>query len=196
MYRQVLLDPTQRNFQRILWKESLTAEVEEYILNTVTYGLAPSLFNAIRCLHQLAKDYQDEHLVISSIILRDFYVDDLLTGGENLEEVKSIKNIISKILESGCFELRKWKSNCSSLIKNEISSEFEHAIGEEVKALGLFWNPTADLLKYKLNKEGFSPRVTKRNILSIISQIYDPLGLIGPISVKAKIILQELWKLD
>ena len=36
MYRQVLLDRNQRNFQKIIWKTSLTEEADEYMLNTVT----------------------------------------------------------------------------------------------------------------------------------------------------------------
>ena len=36
--------------------------------------------------------------------------------------------------------------------------------------------------------------VTKRTILKYSSQIYDPLGLLSPITVSAKILLQELWK--
>jgi hypothetical protein len=37
--------------------------------------------------------------------------------------------------------------------------------------------------------------ITKRTILSTISKLFDPLGLIGPIITKAKILLQKLWLL-
>lgn len=37
--------------------------------------------------------------------------------------------------------------------------------------------------------------ITKRTILSVITQIFDPLGLIGPVIIKAKILLQSLWQL-
>lgn len=40
--------------------------------------------------------------------------------------------------------------------------------------------------------------ITKREILLTISKLFDPLGLLSPIMVKAKIIIQKLWsvKLD
>lgn len=38
-------------------------------------------------------------------------------------------------------------------------------------------------------------RMTKRNIVSEISRLFDPLGLVGPVIVKAKIFIQQLWKL-
>ncbi|GFY19430.1 uncharacterized protein TNCV_4128171 [Trichonephila clavipes] len=36
---------------------------------------------------------------------------------------------------------------------------------------------------------------SKRDVLSEIARFYDPLGLIGPIVTKAKIFIQELWKI-
>ena len=36
--------------------------------------------------------------------------------------------------------------------------------------------------------------ITKRVILRIPSSIYDLIGLLGPITIKAKILTQELWK--
>jgi len=36
--------------------------------------------------------------------------------------------------------------------------------------------------------------MSKRKVLSTIATIYDPLGLIGPVIVTAKIIMQRLWQ--
>jgi hypothetical protein len=38
-------------------------------------------------------------------------------------------------------------------------------------------------------------RVTKRSISSVIARIYDPLGLLAPVIVRAKILLQRVWAL-
>lgn len=37
---------------------------------------------------------------------------------------------------------------------------------------------------------------TKREVLSTISRIFDPLGLIGPILTRAKLIMQKTWASD
>ena len=42
-------------------------------------------------------------------------------------------------------------------------------------------------------KERFPAKLTKRMILSQINSIYDPLGLAGPFTVRAKIMMRKLW---
>ena len=51
-----------------------------------------------------------------------------------------------------------------------------------------------DELKYSV-REPLQERSTKRTILSKIVQIFDPLGLVGPAVVRAKIILERIWQL-
>jgi hypothetical protein len=61
------------------------------------------------------------------------------------------------------------------------------------KTLGLLWDSKNDLLKYDAKPIDQKSRVTKRSVLSIIAQIFDPLGIIGAVITRAKIILQKLW---
>ena len=44
MYRQVLVQEDDRDFQRILWRFSLEQPVEDYRLNTVTYSQICALY--------------------------------------------------------------------------------------------------------------------------------------------------------
>lgn len=61
-----------------------------------------------------------------------------------------------------------------------------------IKALGLSWNPLRD--SFSFNFQLSNPmEVTKRSVLSVISRIFDPLGLIAPVVISAKIFLQQLW---
>lgn len=50
MYRQIEVQPQDRDLQRILWREDPSLELTEYQLNMVTYGLACAPFLAIRTL--------------------------------------------------------------------------------------------------------------------------------------------------
>ncbi|XP_011878133.1 PREDICTED: uncharacterized protein LOC105567678, partial [Vollenhovia emeryi] len=60
-------------------------EIDTYELQTVTYGEACSAFLATRALHQAALDLQQRYPEAAEIIIRDFYVDDLLTGDNDIE---------------------------------------------------------------------------------------------------------------
>jgi hypothetical protein len=54
MYRQILIDPAHRNYQRILWRDSPEKELSHYQLNTVTYGTVSAPYQATRCLQELS----------------------------------------------------------------------------------------------------------------------------------------------
>ena len=77
MYRQVLIAPSQRCFQRILWRETPTDELLTYELNTVTYGTVSAPYLAVRCLHYLADENIIQYPTEARIIKREIYIDDL-----------------------------------------------------------------------------------------------------------------------
>lgn len=63
-----------------------------------------------------------------------------------------------------------------------------------VKTLGLQWEPQTDCYHFNTPRWTESDTVTKRTVLSYIAKLWDPLGLIGPVIVQAKLFVQELWK--
>jgi len=111
MYRQVLVDPSQTALQRIFWRNSLDEPIRTFELLTVTYGTASASFLAIRALRKLAEEHSEQYPLASKIALRDFYVDDLVSGADTVQEALQIKSELIQLLQSGKFELRKWASN-------------------------------------------------------------------------------------
>ena len=134
----------------------------------------------------------------------------MLDGFEFYEKAKSR-------MSDGSFNLRKWTSNFSELMKliNEsegscevparsvleedetyatsMSRPCETAKGEdEHKTLGVIWDHREDTLIMRLSTlcdRALKLPATKRNILSINASIYDPLGLISPVLISRKILL-------
>lgn len=119
MYRQIRVIPEQCTLQRILWRLAPEQEVQTYELQTVTYGKACSAFLAIRSLHQAAISLQLQFPEAAEIIKRDFYVDDLLSGANDIKNLLRIKEEITQILRSARFNLHKWKSNHSSITQSD-----------------------------------------------------------------------------
>ncbi|XP_055528038.1 uncharacterized protein LOC129720575 [Wyeomyia smithii] len=75
-------------------------------------------------------------------------------------------------------------------------STIEFAPHETIKALGINWEPNEDFLRFDSQVPPSDHVLTKRSILSTIAKLFDPLGLIAPVVVRAKIVMQELWLLS
>lgn len=194
MYRQIKISTDDQSYHRIMWRFSKSEPIQEYQLTTVTYGTASAPYLAIKTLQQLAEDEKAKYPAASKIAKRDFYVDDLLTGAESQKEAKELQKEITSLMKSGGFNIRKWTSNVPRMDQLKITQSIQ--LGEKNegtrKTLGVHWCPTEDVLTYKA-KISNSKKATKRNILSEIARIFDPLGILAPIVIKAKILMQELW---
>lgn len=62
-------------------------------------------------MQQLASKAENHYSHASRTVLRDLYVDDILTGVDNIMEAKQLINELLKLLQLGQFELHKWRSN-------------------------------------------------------------------------------------
>lgn len=198
MYRQVQIAEHQRDLQRIIWRTSPDQPISHFKLNTVTYGTAPASFLAIRCLHQLALENNHKFPDACDAIQRDFYVDDLITGSDTISGIKQLKSDISSILQGAGFNLRKWMSNCNDKIfdcPGDSNSDYFITDSNISKTLGIYWRANTDILQYSITLKRSNDKVSKREILSAIAQIFDPLGLISPCVINVKIMLQKLWLL-
>lgn len=199
MYRCVRISNDDSFLQCILWRDSPHEEVKTFKLDTVTYGTKPASFLAIRSMHQLAVEEKPAYPIGSQVVLSDFYVDDLLTGGNTLSDAQEIIRQVSGLLAKGKFKIRKWCSNRAAAL-NEVPTEDKGTFlkfnddSDITKTLGLAWNPASDELLFSFSPNQVPAIPTKRSVLSTIARFYDPLGLIGPVITKSKIFLQQLWK--
>ncbi|XP_018399671.1 PREDICTED: uncharacterized protein LOC108777321 [Cyphomyrmex costatus] len=90
MYRQILVHPDDRDLQRVLWRPERNAAIEEYQLNTVTYGLACAPYLAMRALRQLAEDEALQFPRGAATLKQDVYVDDILSGAPTTTDALEI----------------------------------------------------------------------------------------------------------
>lgn len=84
--------------QRILWRKSSKDKLEEYRLTTVTYGTASAPYLAIKALRSLAKNESKNMPDVVQVLLNDFYVDDLLTGGNSHEVLLATRDRLIFVL--------------------------------------------------------------------------------------------------
>ncbi|XP_054723952.1 uncharacterized protein LOC129234086, partial [Uloborus diversus] len=199
MFRQIRVHPDDTDWQRILWRNSPDDSITEYRLVTVTYGTSCAPFLATRTLHQLALDEQESYPVASSATIRNFYVDDLLSGASTREEAVQLVIELQEMMRKGGFNLRKWHSNDPSIFRDtSVDVQENDAVqfedDNDCKVLGIEWSPKLDVFKFSIAPVDIKFTYTKREVLSQIARVFDPLGLLSPCVTFMKILLQELWQ--
>ncbi|XP_063989936.1 uncharacterized protein LOC135169130 [Diachasmimorpha longicaudata] len=197
MFRQINVHQGDWDLQRILWKDE-EGKIITYQLTTVTYGQTCAPWLALRVLQQLVEDEGHQYPLAAVSLTKVRYVDDIYGGADSEEWLKELINQLINLCMAGGMPLQKWISNQQGILQDlQLSTKSTSAVEFEdktVKVLGLCWNPHSDSFIYKSRKPS-TEQINKRTILSEIAQIYDPVGLIGPVIIRAKIFIQELWLL-
>ena len=108
-------------------------------------------------------------------------------------------------LKHAKFDLRKWTCSEASHVLSlppeyrEANDNLEFLENDHtIKTLGILWNPTQDVFLFKVahvEKDTFDNNiVTKRQMLSDISKIFDPLGWLSPVTIQLKQMMQKTWE--
>ncbi|KAG8176699.1 hypothetical protein JTE90_003835 [Oedothorax gibbosus] len=148
MYRMINVAENHQDYQRIIWRDNNSQPIKHYRLTTVTFGMEPSAFLAIRTLKQLAQDEDDIYPIGCEAIRNDFYIDDLMSGSDNVEDALTKQKQVTTALERGGFTLRKWASNCTPVLEGipqesqQVSNIKEIYNDRHVKTLALRRTPS------------------------------------------------------
>ena len=205
MFHQVRVTETDRDVFRFLWwpDGNLNLELKTYRMNVHLFGAVSSPSIANYALRRSAEDNQgrfDNNAV--QTVLQNFYVDDCMKSHPTVEEAIANAKEVRELLSKGGFRLTKWISNNLNVLESIPQEERAKCVKEldltrEVilpveRALGVRWCVDSDHFGFSVTLTERPP--TRRGILSIVSSIYDPLGLIAPVILPAKLILQDLTR--
>ena len=134
----------------------------------------------------------------AKVIKSHLYVDDLLTGTETLTEARVLRDEVIALLARGGFGIRQWASNEKRVIHDlpisALHENFALNADRALKTLGVTWNGQDDKIYYSTKPIKNIGKITKRNILAEIAKIFDPLGLLGPVILHIKKIMQDVWR--
>lgn len=109
---------------------------------------------------------------------------------------------LKAICLKGGFRLTKWISNSRGVLtaipEKEMAKELKDLdLDQDLlpieRALRIQWCVESDQFKFRIAIQDKPP--TRRNILSLVSSVYDPLGFLAPVVLPAKKTLQELCRL-
>ncbi|XP_075150485.1 uncharacterized protein LOC142224588 [Haematobia irritans] len=199
MYRQIKIHPEDRAYQRILFQKDPKGPVQDYQLNTVTFGINCAPFLAIRTMLQLASDSETQFPEVAKILRRETYVDDILFGGFSIEETIASRKSLVTVLNSAGFPLKKITANDPELLKDLLPEDMydldllRFSESSSTKTLGIKWNALSDKFSYSTISAQNHTSTTKRQVLSQVAQLFDPAGWVTPVIIRAKMLMQHLW---
>ena len=171
-----------------------TRKPDEYQMTVHVFGAVDSPCCANYALQRTAHDQEGKFSEDAiHAVKRNFYMDDLLTSKPNSDEATHLAKQLIGILAT------EWMSNSRDVLaaipSSEVACNTVDLDRKELphgRALGVKWCVEQDLLCLEPVKSEFPN--TKRGILSATSSVFDPLGLATPYVMKAKLIIQELWR--
>lgn len=183
--------------------QNFDEQLQMYRFKRVLFGVNASPFLLAATIKLHIEKFRDIYPDVFKILDTCVYVDDLVTGADDVSEALKISREAKEIMSKASMNLRKWVSNDNSLIKKWEDEKFDiHPIRandvnvQVLKVLGMSWDTHEDNLSIEiacLIESLRRKKNTKRYILQTAGKIYDPLGLITPFTVRLKFILQKLW---
>ncbi|CAH8630974.1 unnamed protein product [Dicrocoelium dendriticum] len=202
MFMQVKVPEADRGALRFLWwkNDDIGSEVMEYQMTAHPFGATSSPFCANFALCQTAVMWGPHYNAnVAAAVRHNFYVDDLLIALPSVSEAIPFVAQIREMLSKAGFKLWKWVCSHTDVYKAVPPAEIAEPVkpiaeisGFVRRTLGLWWNADEDTFLFQFGLAEKSP--TRRGILSAVASIYDPLGLIAPVVMPAKSLLQRLCR--
>ncbi|KAI5755601.1 hypothetical protein M8J77_018252 [Diaphorina citri] len=189
-FLQISVAPNDRDFLRFLW-QTTDGQLKVFRHCRVLFGASPSPFLLEACINlhidttlSLCKEGKSNYSIeLLELLKNSFYVDNCLASVDNIEQAQSFITLASSVMIERGFELRGWEKSGDQVDKT-------------TNVLGLVWDRYSDTLA--INTERLSTmkfdNVTKKIMLSAAHRLFDPLGIISPVVLIPKILLQQTWK--
>ena len=200
MFLQVKVDVEHRNLLKFLWWDNpeLKGDPVEFRMTVLLFG-ANSLPGCANFALKTTADRYEETCgsAVANFIRRNFYVDDGLKSVPSVEQAKELIKNTKSLCQKGGFRLHKFISNSGEVVssvpeEDRATDTKDHRLISNntavERALGVYWCIESDMLQFRI----ITP--TRRGILSTVSSVFDPLGLVAPFILGGKQILQELCR--
>ena len=204
MFHSFHVTPSHRDFLRFLWFENndLDGAISEFRMNVHLFGAVSSPAVANYSLHKTAEtgraEFGDK---AADFLCRNVYVDDGLTSVPTISEAIELIEDSQGLCASAKLRLHKFASNrkdvLEALPKDDRARDLKdldlrHNALPVQRSLGTYWCIESDTLGFRIELK--DKPLSRRGILSTISSVYDPLGIVSPVILTGKQILQDLCR--
>ncbi|XP_035231346.1 uncharacterized protein LOC118203190 [Stegodyphus dumicola] len=188
-FLKMSVNKSDRDFLRFLWwKDFDKEEFRVFRHKRVVFGLncSPFLLAAVLS-HHIDLNSSKYPETAENLKKKSFYVDNCITSVPDEETLTQFIEESKQVLDSASFDLRGWEH--TSLLKSEDSIE-------PTPVLGILWDKEDDSLFCEVKTDTYRPvNLTRRNILSAVHRIFDPMVFVCPITLTPKLLIQKTWLL-
>ena len=199
MFHQFHVNKNDRDYLRFFWLSD-NGETVTYRMKVHLFGAKSSPACATFGLRYLAEKIHGNEKAAKEFITNNFYVDDGLTSTLDVPTATLLINQAMDLCKRGNIRLHKFVTNSPELLATVPETERADCSNVDLldidssihRTLGIQWNTSSDEFSYKLSIT--TKNLTRREILSTIASIFDPLGLISSFIITGKIILQQCCK--
>ncbi|XP_063834420.1 uncharacterized protein LOC135083645 [Ostrinia nubilalis] len=210
MFLQVQVRKEDRPALTFLWRgEDRTNPPQRYQFKRLIFGANCSPFLAHSARDYNAESFRKEHPRAYRAITHCHYMDDYIDSFKTEEEASEVAEEVNSVHERAGFNLRCWSSNATGVLKTlpveKLAREEDVILTNRPEApdktLGMIWHPATDQIGFNTRMARVPAEIkdgmkipTKRQTLSLVMSLYDPLGLISPHILTGRIILKDVWK--
>ena len=190
MFMQIAIRKEDQSALRFVWLEDNLIRQYQYI--RLIFGANCSPCCAIFVLRKCAADHSTQFPEVDQAVRKNFYMDDFIKSFPNASDARRLTEDLRNVLMRGGFRLTKFLSNNAAAIIHLPESEKETPV-QTTRVLGQTWCLSDDTYTAPPPKPVPTP-TTLRQLFSLVSSVFDPIGLLAPFVVQFKILLQSLWK--
>ena len=200
MFPQIKIRESDRDAQRFLWRNCDTdSKVIEYRMSSMIFGAASSPCSALFIKNKNASEMKHKFPEAAETIIRDHYMDDCTCSLDDVHTAAHLARDVITVHKAAGFDIRAWISNDTrvlSFVPKDLwaNPDAEVNLLSDVSTLGLKWNPAHDTFGFRTGSFNNAKQLTKRSVLSHVMSVYDPLGLLTPLVIKGRILIQQLWR--
>ena len=209
MFLSVLLDENAHKYTRILYRHPLdpTAPTKTYQFRSLCWGTSTAPYCAMRALQQaFLEELKDPKISpmrkrVCQTAPAHFYVDDISLSFHQVQDAVDYCKELIAVLARYNFTIKKFVSNNADVLRQlpedclatpTASATRQTIVDDSARQLGYEWLPGPDLMVFQQYPNLPKSYVgTKRSLLSTLSSLFDPLGLLGPYILRARQLFQK-----
>ncbi len=179
-------------FQRFLWwEDERCTTIVVYQHQRVVFGITSSPFLLGATIQHFLNGLEDK--ILAEKLKSSFYVDNMVTSVSSPSEYQELRASATKVMADAKMELREWASSFGDDMQNNCEATNQEFVEAKImNVLRIQWNRETDMLSCVIKNFVFDG-VTKRNMLSMVAQVFDPMGYLCPAMIVPKALVQEVW---